>query len=206
MTLSPLIVLILLLFLAATALIFLLWSLLTLRTPHVVINSRRTRVTRDNDDERRAPSPQKQTQTATGLKPSVYNSVVYPQRVKGREEQKSKDELKHRLTNNQVRGLNANPQIPTPNAPPVQAVVTKTHSHVNQAEELEASEAEIRQPRFQVVTTKQETPKRKPESEQVPLFDNMPLPPFQLLDEEEKEEEEDVFERFIRSKNEDLGF
>lgn len=204
MTLSPLIILILLLFLASIALIFLLWSLLTLKTPHLVINSRSTqRQAKEavslSQDHAQTNSPKR---TASGPRPSVYSSVVYPERQRQKKAPASKDELKQRLSNNQVRGLNA--QIPVPNPPPVEAVVTRTHSLLDRQEALEPLEP--RPSKFQVISSPETPSKTKSQSEQVPLFENLPEPPFQLLNNEEEKEEEDVFERFIRSKNDDLDF
>jgi hypothetical protein len=205
MALSPLIVLILLLFLASIALIFLFWSLLTLRTPHLVVNTRQLR--RQDKEEANTlitdTKPQPSPKVATDHRTSVYNSVVYPQRNSERLTQTSRDELKQRLSNNQVRGLNA--QIPVPNSPPVEAVVTRKHSYLDSQEALEPRPSEAKTSKFQVVTPQESPVKPKSPTEQVPLFDNLPEPPLQLLN-EEKEEEEDVFERFIRSKNDDLGF
>lgn len=210
MALSPLIILILLLFLAVTAIIFLFWSLLTLRTPHLVINTRQLRrqLAEETDilvtDNKPKPSQKAPISPKPGVyNSSVYNSVVYPQRNPERQTLTSKDELKNRLSNNQVRGLNAH--IPVPNSPPVEAVVTRKHSYLDTQEALEPKSSEPKAPKFQVVTPKESQPKPNLASEQVPLFDNLPEPPLQLLN-EEKEDEEDVFERFIRSKNDDLGF
>ena len=139
MTLSPLVVLILLLFLMVIALMFLIWSFLTMPSAASPVKAK----PENRKVETEQPNPQ-----------DVSRRFDYPRRSQD-EPETSKNVLKKRLSNNQTRGLNAGqkaPVAPMPMAKPVEAVVTKKHEpelseEMKRRQELERAALAPRQPR-----------------------------------------------------------
>lgn len=205
MPLSPLIVLILLLFLASVAIIFFIWSLFTLTTPHLIANPRQLgrKNARLEPEAKAEPDPLPSPRVKTGSSPKPF-----PATAKNPFYQKplaSKEQLKERLGHSQVKTIKA--YVPTPNAPPVQAVVTKNypiHSKQEALEPEELSEAPAPPQKFSVIEAGSE-PKPAQLSQQLPLFADMVLPEPKLSDEDD-DSDEDAFDRFIKSKNRDTGF
>ena len=265
MTLSPLVILILLLFVMVIAFVFLIWSFFNLR-PAGTNTPRKTTVKREEDN--------KSGSTQTFIR---QNS----EEIKPREQKRSREKQKKRQSRDQSRGLRVSPPpIPAPTPTPVEATITKKHeprvaklmvqetssstsgalepTPIKSSESVRPSSIETAQPEFYIKPPSQSErrpqtfPKIKdrfvpdsviPEPEKPEPAEKIEaprselstteavkpkrkVPKFVVVDTEtstskpastKKEQaseakndksdyDEDAFDRFIRSKNDDLNF